>query len=298
MRVLVTGAAGQLGVEILRHAPKEVRTIGLSREECDVTDSLALEHAMNTHRPEVVINAAAYTAVDAAEALPDLAHAVNATGAGNVARAAVRVGARIIHVSTDYVFDGVRDTPYPPDSPTNPLNMYGRSKLAGEQEIQRYGPNILIIRTGWLYASHGRNFLRTVLSSLQASRPVRVVNDQVGVPTSARDFAAVIWKCAVRNDLRGIEHWVNAGTASWYDFAIAIQQLAVARGLIRLITPISAVTSAEYNSRADRPRYSVLDASGLKLAVACESRSWENALAEIVVELQNDNNPLSLRNKP
>jgi len=285
VRALVTGAAGQLGIEVLRTAPSSFDVVGLSHRECDITDRAQIDAKMEAFRPDLVINAAAFTAVDQAETAYDIAYTVNATGAGNVARGAVRVGARLVHISTDYVFDGASDEPYAPDDSTNPINKYGESKLAGEQEVLRNSPGSLIVRSSWLYASYGKNFLRTILSGLHGGQPLRVVNDQTGVPTAARSLAFAIWECAKRPELSGIQHWVDGGTATWYDFAVAIQALALERRMIPKAAPISRVTSAEYGFPAPRPRYSVLDASGLAGKISREPRPWLSWLAEVIKEL-------------
>ena len=279
------GSTGQLGVELLRTAPPNFHVIGLSHPDCDITDPAQVEAAFQSHRPELVINAAAYTAVDDAENDSDLAHAVNATGAGNVARGAESGRARLIHVSTDFVFDGTSRKPYLPDSVPNPISVYGASKLAGEKEVQRDSPRGLIIRSSWLYASHGRNFLRTILSSLQAAKPLRVVSNQTGVPTSARSLALTIWECAARSDVHGIHHWVDDGTASWYDFAVAIQETAVQLGLVGKPMPIAPVTWEEYRARALRPSYSVLDTRSLSSSIGRQPRPWRSWLAEVLREV-------------
>lgn len=285
MRTLVTGAAGQLGVELLRTAPPSVHVIGLDHRGCDITDRAQVDAAIGTHRPDLVINAAAFTAVDDAERAPGLARAVNTTGAGNVARGAEAVGARTIHISTDYVFDGTSREPYLPESRPNPINAYGASKLAGEQEVQLSSSSFLIIRSGWLYASHGKNFLTTILSALKASRAIRVVNDQIGVPTSARSLALTIWACAERSELGGIHHWVDGETASWYDFAVAIQRISLEQGHVGQTTPIAAVTSEEYSSVARRPLYSVLDTRSLSRSIGRQPRPWRSWLAEVLCEV-------------
>jgi dTDP-4-dehydrorhamnose reductase len=284
VRALVTGAAGQLGVELLKTAPPEFEVVGLGHRECDITDRAQLDAAMATYRPDVVINTAAYTGVDAAERARGLAHAVNATGAANVALSAELWGARIIHISTDYVFDGNSREPYRPESQPNPINVYGASKLAGEKEVQRSSSSFLIIRSSWLYASHARNFLRTILSALQAARNLRVVNDQTGVPTAARSLALTIWECAARPELGGIHHWVDDGTASWYDFATAIQDIALLQGLVGKRVPIAPISWKEYGAAALRPSYSVLDTSSLSRALGREPRPWESWLAEVLDE--------------
>jgi dTDP-4-dehydrorhamnose reductase len=285
VRALVTGAAGQLGVELLRTAPSQFEVVGLDHTECDIADPVQVDAAAKTHRPNLVINAAAYTAVDGAEAAAELAHAVNAEGAGNVARAAERAGARIIHVSSDYVFDGTSHEPYRPDSQPNPINVYGASKLAGEKSVRQASATALILRSSWLYASHGRNFLKTILSALRASKPLRVINDQIGVPTSARSLALTIWACAERPDLHGIQHWTDGGTASWYDFAVAIQEIALQQSLVEKAVPIAAVTSEEYRLPAGRPPYSVLDTDSLSRALGLTPRPWRSWLAETISEV-------------
>lgn len=279
------GSTGQLGVELLRTAPPNVHVVGLSHRDCDISDWAQVDAAMRAHRPELVVNAAAYTAVDAAESDSDLAHAVNATGAGNVARAAEDARARIIHISTDYVFDGTSREPYLPESPPNPINVYGASKLAGEQEVQRSSSRFLIIRSSWLYAAHGKNFLRTVLSALKDSRSLRVVKDQIGVPTAARSLALTTWACAERSELRGIHHWVDGETASWYDFAVAIQAIAVEQGRVGKTTPIVAVTSEEYRLPARRPPYSVLDWRTMSRAIGQQPRPWRSWVVETLREV-------------
>lgn len=282
MRALVTGAAGQLGVELLESAPSQFEVVGLGRHDCDITDPSQVDKAIATHRPDVVINAAAFTAVDEAEGQPSLAYAVNATGAGNVARAAHAVSARVIHVSTDYVFDGTSRKPYQPESAPNPINVYGGSKLGGEKEVQGWSSNSLIIRSSWLYAAHGKNFLRTILHALRAAKPLRVVSDLTGVPTSARSLALTIWQCAARPDVRGIHHWVDGGTASWFDFAVAIQEIALELRLIEKPVPITAISWRNYGSPARRPDYSVLDARALSSTIHRQPRPWRESLAEIV----------------
>jgi dTDP-4-dehydrorhamnose reductase len=279
------GSTGQLGIELLGTAPPAFQVIGLGHRDCDITDPAQVDAAIATHRPDLVINAAAYTAVDAAESASDLAHAVNATGAGNVARGAEGARARVIHVSSDYVFDGTSREPYLPESPTNPINVYGASKLAGEQEVQRSSSRFLIIRCSWLYAPQGKNFLRTVLSALKASRPLRVVNDQIGVPTAARSLALTTWACAERSDLKGVQHWVDGETASWYDFAVAIQAIAVEQGLVGKPTPIAAITSEQYPLAARRPSYSVLDSRSLSHSLGQQPRPWRSWLAEMIKEV-------------
>jgi dTDP-4-dehydrorhamnose reductase len=288
VRALVTGATGQLGVELLRTAPGEVDVVGVAHAQCDIADAAEVDAAIRSHRPDIVINAAAFTPVDKAESVPELAFSVNAIGAGNVARAAERGGARVVHISTDYVFDGTAREPYKPGTLPHPINVYGRSKLAGEQEVGRASSNSLIVRTGWLYAGHGKNFFRTILAALQSSKSLRVVNDQIGVPTAARSLAMIIWDCAVRSDLRGVQHWVDGDSASWYDFALSIQQIAVERNLLCETRQIVPITSDEYRAAASRPPFSVLDARDLSLAIGRKQRPWRSWLAEVFDEISEE----------
>lgn len=285
MRALVTGAGGQLGVELLRTAPKEIHVTGVTHSDCDITNADAVDAVIARIKPDVVINAAAYNAVDDAEKNSDLAYSVNGKGPANLARAVERVGGRIIHISTDYVFDGGSSVAYSPQSPTNPLNIYGKSKLAGEQEIARTASDHLIIRTSWLFSSHGKNFLQIVLGALRNKRPVWAINDQVSVPTACRGLARAIWMCTTRDNLRGVAHWVDGGTASRYDQAVAIREIALERGLITHAEPIESVPASGAPSIAKRPRNSVLDASALSQELALRQRHWRDWLSDVFDEI-------------
>lgn len=286
MRVLVTGAGGQLASELIRTAPRDLEIVGLSRLECDISEANAVSAAVEELKPDVVINAAAYTAVDKAEHDRERAFAVNAAGAGNLARAAAQRGGRFIHVSTDYVFDGEARLPYSPEAHARPLNVYGATKLAGEIMALDAAPDALIVRSGWLYSSVGNNFFRTILAALRAGKPLRVVNDQVGVPTSARDLAKALWSCVARPQIKGRHHWVNAGSASWYEFAESIRDLALHKQLARNPSELTSIPTSEYPALAARPRYSVLDASDLWAALGEEPEHWRNALAATMDELK------------
>lgn len=278
MRALITGAGGQLAHELIATAPAGVRLKAVNHTECDITSQRSVEHTFDSFRPDVVINTAAYTAVDAAEDAPDLSFLVNARGAETVAASAERAGSRTIHISTDYVFDGNRSTPYPPDAPTNPLNIYGASKLEGERLVLAAAPSALVVRVGWLYSKTGKNFLSRIVAGAAASQPLRVVRDQIGCPTLAREFAAAIWG-ASEAELRGVYHWANAGSTTWYDFAVESERVARELGLHgRGFPQIVGVTSEEYPSRAKRPRYSVLDPTRLAEALHTPPAGWQDAL--------------------
>jgi dTDP-4-dehydrorhamnose reductase len=237
----------------------------------------AIEKVFESFRPDIVINTAAYTAVDLAEDNKDLAFRVNAGGAENVAQAAEIVGAELIHISTDYVFDGLRSTPYPPEAPTNPINVYGASKLEGEKLVSSAAPGAVIVRSGWLYSMTGKSFLSTILTALRSSRSLSVVTDQEGCPTSAHEFAGVLWKMSGAG-LRGIYHWSNSGSGSWYDFAREIALVGKKLGMLGDAAEIRPVTTEEYPRPARRPAYSVLDSTKLAEALAIPPSPWQQAL--------------------
>jgi len=256
--VLVIGAAGQLGRALVATAPPSQRVVAFERRDLDLTDGRAIEARVVEVAPNLVFNAAAYTAVDAAESNAQIAEAVNATAVGQLAAAARAVGARLIHVSTDYVFDGLSSHPYAPDAETQPQNVYGRTKLAGEAAARAIDPNALIVRTSWVYAARGNNFVLTMLRLMKERSEVRVIADQVGTPTYAMGLAHALWSLAL-NGVAGVLHYSDCGVASWYDFAIAIQEEALAVGLLQKPVPVIPITTDEWPTAAARPRYSVLD---------------------------------------
>ncbi|MGA9853602.1 MAG: dTDP-4-dehydrorhamnose reductase [Gammaproteobacteria bacterium] len=288
MRVLVTGAGGQLGRALLTAVPQGYRCTSLTHTELDITNSAAVDAAMEFRRPDVIINTAAYTAVDKAETEPELAYAVNAQGPANLASAAKNRGCRLVHISTDFVFDGKKSQPYTPYDPTGPLSVYGASKLQGEQAMQAamHG-NYLILRTSWIYAAAGHNFVRTMLKLLDEREQVRVVADQVGAPSWAGSCAQAIW-CAVEKGLDGVHHWTDAGVASWYDFAVAIAEEGAACGLFAKTASIVPITTAEYPTPARRPAYSVLDRGATELALGMRPGHWRSNLRTMLRELRND----------
>jgi dTDP-4-dehydrorhamnose reductase len=285
MRVLITGAGGQLATELVRRAPPAAVVRSVSRAECDITDHSAVERVVTDFQPDTIINTAAYTAVDLAEDARDEAYAVNAEGPKNVARAARGAGARVIHISTDYVFDGQQAVPYRVDARPNPLNVYGASKLAGELAVIDTGPQTAVVRCGWLYSATGKNFLRTILGRLTQPEALRVVDDQIGVPTSARDFVAFLWWLAQNPTEERILHWANSGEGSWYDFAAAIGEVAVARHMVDRTPPIQRIKTADRPARAKRPPYSVLDATLSWQAIGKTASHWREALALTLAEM-------------
>jgi dTDP-4-dehydrorhamnose reductase len=251
MKVLIAGAAGQLGRALQASAPAGVTVIAPPEADFDITSAAAVAAAIARAAPDLVINAAAYTAVDKAESEPDLARRINADAVANLAAHAPR----LVHVSTDFVFDGSASQPIAPDAPPSPVSVYGATKLAGEIAA---GPNALIVRTAWVYAAQGSNFVHTMLRLMRERPEIRVVADQIGSPTHAASLARAIWALAGQ---KGLFHWTDAGVASWYDFAVAIQEEALAIGLLDKAATIIPIRTADYPTPARRPAYGVLDKS-------------------------------------
>lgn len=283
-KAVVIGAAGQLGCELLRPqagcAPQpDVQVHGLDVDDVDITDPASIRAAVAPLAPRVIINAAAYTDVDGCESHVEQAQAVNAEGPGHLAAVCKQLGCRLIHISTDYVFDGRKNTPYRPDDPVNPMSVYGRTKADGEQRVRETLHDHLIVRTSWLFSSQGRNFVKTILHLAAQKHEIPVVTDQVGRPTFAKDLATALWSMAL-TDLTGTYHFANAGACTWNEFARQIVQNA---GLPARIVPFA---TARLSRPAMRPMYSVLDTSSLTAHTGIEPRPWQLALAECMVQIQ------------
>lgn len=277
-RVLLTGAGGQLGTLLQRTLPHPCELIALTRDELDLTRRCDVAATVQNLRPDWIINAGAYTAVDKAETEQDLAFAVNADGAGHLAGAAAETGCRMIQLSTDFVFDGRHSMPYAPDAETNPLNVYGASKLAGERAVREaLGADAVIVRTAWVYAPQGQNFVRSMLNLLSEREALAVVDDQIGTPTSAEGLARVLWQL-IDAGLAGTFHWTDAGVASWYDFALAVRDEALICGLLSRRTPVTPIPTTEFPRPAARPAFSVLDKRGTWQALEVRPLHWRDAL--------------------
>jgi dTDP-4-dehydrorhamnose reductase len=288
MKVLITGASGQVGSALFRCAPPMAEVIQCVHEKLDIADQNSVAEYIRQHTPDVIINAAAYTAVDRAEAEPDAARRVNTDGPRNLARSAREVGSRLIHISTDFVFDGSSGAPYRPDSPTRPLGVYGETKRAGEVAVLECLPadRAVVLRTAWVYAAQGKNFVLTMLRLMSANGSVRVVSDQVGTPTSAQSLAETIWQIVGMPDVRGIHHWTDAGVASWYDFAVAIAEEAVQLGLLPREAAILPIGTEDYPTPARRPTYSVLDKTSL-MSLGLSPMHWRKRLRRVLEEIKN-----------
>lgn len=286
MRVLVTGAGGQVGRSLTRQASSGVDVLGCGHKDLDITDAQAVTENVHRHSPDVIINAAAYTAVDRAESEPDLARRINVDGARNLAAAARSSGARLIHVSTDFVFDGAASVPYKPDAATNPLSVYGSTKRDGERAVLAELPErSVILRTAWVYAADGTNFVRTMLRVMKANGSVRVVADQVGTPTAARSLSEVLWQIVEKPEVSGIHHWTDAGVASWYDFAVAIAEEGAQLGLVGGDVTVTPIATHEYPTPARRPSYSVLDKTSLT-SKGIASIHWRKRLRDVLGEMK------------
>lgn len=288
MKVLLIGREGQLARLLRATVPAGVTLQVLGHEELDIAAPDAVHAALERAQPAVILNAAAYTQVDAAEADAERAFAVNAAGPRHLASGARALGARLMHVSTDYVFAGDRAQPWRPDDAPAPLGVYGRSKLAGEQAVLETLPRrALVLRTAWVYSAHGHNFVKTMLRIMREKGRVRVVADQFGTPTSARSIAEVLWALAARPDRAGVYHWTDAGTATWYDFAVAIAEEAYAAGLLAAPPGVEPITTADYPTPARRPRFSVLDTSTTVRDAGCVPLHWRARLRHVLEELKN-----------
>ncbi len=277
MKALVVGAAGQLGRALVETAPAGADVVALSREDLDIADAAAVNAAVGASGADIVFNAAAYTAVDKAESEPDAARAINADAVGYLADAARNAGARLVHVSTDFVFPGDAGRPYTPESPTAPLGMYGETKLAGEGLA---GNGSLIVRTAWVYAREGANFVNTMLRLMAERDELAVVADQIGTPTLASDLAGALWTLAEAGET-GTLHYTNSGVASWYDFAVAIQEEALAAGRLTRQVPVRPIRTQDFPTPARRPSYSVLDCSRTYGKLGAPARHWRSALRSI-----------------
>jgi len=285
MKLLATGGAGQLATAL---AARGVPTIG--RPEFDFARPETLAAALATHTPELVINAAAYTAVDAAESDEAAALQANRDGPAELARLCAARGIGLIHISTDYVFDGTKPTPYLEDDPVAPLGAYGRSKLAGELAVLAACPRALVLRTAWVYAATGRNFARTMLAAAQRTRHLRVVADQKGNPTAATDLAAAILAIAARiaatgwrDEYRGVFHAAGSGEATWHGFATAIFAAATQHGIAPPV--IDAIATADWPTQARRPANSRLNCDKLARTFHHRLPPWQQTLPQVIADI-------------
>ncbi|HBB34920.1 MAG TPA: dTDP-4-dehydrorhamnose reductase [Cyanobacteria bacterium UBA8803] len=293
-RILLTGITGQLGRELQQTLAPLGEVIGVDRQTWDLAQSEKIGQLITEVNPDLIVNAAAYTAVDKAETEIELVHAINGTAPTIMAEAAQKIGATLIQISTDYVFDGRKNTPYTEEDIPNPINAYGQSKLLGEQGVQHNCDRYIILRTSWVYGIHGKgNFVKTMLRLGAEREELRVVFDQVGTPTWTGDIARVIASlgqqilCAPPHgsSVVGIYHFTNSGAISWYDFAIAIFEEAQLLGFPLKVQRVVPITTAEYPTPATRPAYSVLSSQKISAVLGSHPPYWRNQLRQMLKQL-------------
>ena len=282
-RILITGSNGQVGSELKELLGKEegIETFFLDRKQLPLEQTMIIQDILGMYEPDIIIHTAAYTAVDKAESEPELADAVNHLAAEEIAQYCRLHGVKLLAISTDYVFDGLSSEPLVEDAPTAPLNIYGLTKWKGEQAIQKWVPESIIIRTSWVYSVYGNNFVKTMVRLLHEREELSVVRDQIGSPTYARDLAQAIIDIIKADDwLPGVYHYSNEGQLSWYDFAVTIRELI---GATCRIIPIP---TSEYPTPAKRPAYSLLDKSKIKRIFNVRVPFWRDSLEKLVKELE------------
>ena len=283
-KIVVIGKSGQLAWELARMAGDSVVCLG--REDIDLMSPAALATVLDAHQPSAIINASAYTAVDKAETDEAAAYALNETAVRHLAEYCANTNAFLVHCSTDYVFAGDKGAPYSTDDARQPQGVYGASKAAGEQVLTSLLPEqCAIIRTSWVYSSHGNNFVKTMLRLMAEKPALTVIDDQVGSPTWAKGLAAACLEAAQQR-LAGIHHWSDEGVTSWYDFALAIQVLGVQKGLLSTVIPVRPIPTTDYPTPAKRPHYSVLDKTQTRARFSAAAlRHWRLQLSDMLDEL-------------
>ena len=291
MKVLLTGAGGQLGQALIASAPDGLELVATGRSELDLSNPKACREAVQQHQPDWVLNAGAYTAVDKAESEPDLAHAVNAGAPEAFATVLKQEGGRLLQISTDFVFNGTQGFPYKPDQKRVPLGAYGASKAAGESAIEALfngDPRALILRTSWVIGPVGKNFARTMLKLHQERDSLGVVADQVGCPTSTINLAEACWQAiqlGSASELPPVMHWSDAGAASWYDVSVGVGRTSQDLGLVDEPAKVKPITSAYYPPPAQRPSYSLLDCTSTRAALQLPGEHWEEALRTVLTQV-------------
>jgi dTDP-4-dehydrorhamnose reductase len=290
VKVLITGASGQVGRALQLTVPCGIELKAPTREQLDIRDASAVLGQVEQFGPDLIINAAAYTAVDRAESEPEVAMAINGVAPGRLAEAAKRLsGCRLLHISTDYVFDGLSDRSYRPSDTPTPLSVYGRTKLEGEKAVlASLGQRATVLRTAWVYAAQGRNFLLTMLRLLRERAVVRVVADQRGSPTAALSIAQALWRVAERPQVNGVLHWTDAGNISWYEFARAIAEDAARIGLVPASVLVTPISTAEYPTAARRPANSALDLAASIAQLDLTPWPWRERVRSTLQQISED----------
>ena len=275
LKILITGKTGQLGYDLYELLKDKEEVVATGREEFEITNIDSTHKFIKEYLPDIVIHCAAYTKVDDCEKNIDLAYNANAIGAGNIASVCSDINAKMVYISTDYVFDGTKDKPYNEFDTPNPLNIYGKSKLAGENIVKEILDKHYIVRTSWLYGINGNNFVKTMLRLSKYKNMLKIVNDQHGIPTFTRDLAEGLY-FLIKTDAYGTYHMTNSGETTWYEFAKKIFEIT------NVNINVEPITTEEYNALALRPKYSVLNNYVLKLRFNYELRNWEDGLKSYI----------------
>lgn len=291
MRVLVTGAHGQVGRELTRNVPSGFKVVALGSDDLDITDVSRVNALIANQLPDLIINAAAYTAVDKAESDRSAAYAVNRDGVANLGLVAARRHIPVLHISTDYVFRGDAHQPYSEQDAPDPTGVYGASKLAGEQLLINANPQHIILRTSWVFGAHGNNFVKTMLKLAASRDTLSVVSDQMGGPTPAASIADALWRIAQQysvsqNIAWGIYHFGGHPPCTWHDFAQTIFQQAFDLGMLAKVPVVNAITTQDYPTPAKRPAWSVLDNSKISTSFGIEAPCWKSGLQRVLEEIR------------
>lgn len=291
VKVLITGSAGQVGSELVKLAPADFEVVGYNSSELDITNAQQVQQIVAEQAPALIINTAAYTAVDKAESDAERAYAVNETGVKNLAQAALAIGIPVFHISTDYVFDGTAADPYKETDPVGPTGVYGASKLAGEQVLARSGVKHIILRTSWVFGAEGNNFVKTMLRLGKERDTLGVVADQHGCPTSAASIANVLWQLAQKYTAEGelpwgIYHFSNAPATTWHGFACEIFKQAVEAGFLERAPVVNPIKTSDYPTLAKRPAWSVMDCSALENLLVSSVPGWQQELSAVLKQLK------------
>lgn len=287
LRALIFGASGQLGTALQLTAPASAAVVAHQLHDTDIRDARAVANAIETARPHVIFNCAAFTGVDAAERNQDEAFRANAVAPGIVAESAERASIRLVHISTDYVFDGSSREPYTPESAPAPVNVYGATKLEGERRVMAASPGSVIVRTAWLHSSGGTNFVKTAIRVLSGGQVMRVVDDQIGTPTRADTLARALWRIADRPGVSGILHFTDTGVASWFDVATTVVETLRSAGRLPGGAGVLPIRTSDYPTPARRPAYTVLDKHASWHAIEYLPPHWREGVIRSTSELLN-----------
>ena len=287
LRALIFGSSGQVGTALQQMARSSTSIVAHDLDQTDIRDRSAVARAIADAKPEIVINCAAFTNVDGAEARADEAMEANGAAPGIIAEAAARASVRFIHISTDYVFDGCGHIPYTTDAAVGPINVYGATKLEGERRVLAAAANSVVVRTAWVHSGGGVNFVRTVVRLLTKGTPMKIVDDQIGTPTRASHLAEALWRIAELTDLRGVLHFTDAGVASWFDVAVVVRETLENAGRVGAAAVVTPIPSDQFPTAARRPKYAVLDKHSSWKAIGYQPPHWREGIIDSTRELMN-----------